>query len=154
MKCVHAKKKISQYVDDALRPDEKKDFESHIRSCTSCGEILEETRTIHRLFASARKFSAPYGFAGRVLANVEEKEGARLRSLRPRALFLRAAQVALALVVMTTGIISGNLLLAENGDHMGQRAVRKTFSLDLFQAAPPDSMGGIYATLMRPSHER
>jgi hypothetical protein len=55
---------------------------------------------------------------------------------------------------MTTGIISGNLLLAENGDHMGQRAVRKTFSLDLFQAAPPDSMGGIYATLMRPSHER
>lgn len=155
MKCLHAKRKISQFMDDALRPDEKKDFESHIRSCTSCREVLEKTQTIHRLVASARKFPAPYGFAGRVLANVEEKEGSRLwRFFSTRAFFVRAAQVALALVVMTTGIISGNLLLAESADRMGQTAVRETFSLDLFQAAPPDSMGGIYATLMRQSHER
>lgn len=146
---------ISQYVDDELSPDEKKDFDSHIQSCASCRERLEETRALHQLFASAQRFPAPYGFATRVLANLEEKEGSRLRSLVPiRPFFLRAAQVTFALVVMTMGIISGNLLLAERTDIIGQRAVQETFSLDLFQATPPDSIGGIYNTLMRPSHER
>ena len=117
MKCRHARKMISQYVDDALSPDEKKDFDSHIRSCASCREGLEETRALHRLFASAERFPAPYGFATRVLANLEEKEGSRLRSLSGfRPFFLRAAQVAFALVVMTIGIISGNLLLPERTD--------------------------------------
>jgi hypothetical protein len=155
MKCRHARKKISQYIDEDLTPDEKKDFDSHIQGCASCREELEETRALHKRFASAERFAAPYGFATRVLANLEEKEGSRLRSfLGFRPLFLRAAQVALALVIMTFGIISGNLLLAERTDHVGQTAVQETFSLDLFQATPPGSVGGIYNTLMRPTHER
>jgi predicted anti-sigma-YlaC factor YlaD len=146
MKCRHARKMISQYIDEELSPDEKKDFESHIQSCASCKEELEETRALHQLFASAKRFAAPYGFATRVLANLEEKER--------RPFLLRTAQVAFALVIMTIGIISGNLLLAERADHIGQTAVQETFSLDLFQATPPGSIGGIYDTLMRPSHER
>ncbi len=155
MKCTHARKMISQHMDDELSPDEKKDVDSHIQSCASCREGLEEIRALHGLFASAERFPAPYGFATRVLANLEEKEGSRFRrlfSIRP--LFLRVAQVAMVLVVMTVGITSGNLLLAERTDLIGQTAVQETFSLDLFQAMPPDSIGGIYNTLMRPSHEK
>jgi anti-sigma factor RsiW len=155
MKCRHVRELISQYVDGELSLDEKKDFDSHIQSCASCREELEETRALHQLFASAERFPAPYGFATRVLANLEESEGLRLRSLLSiRPLFLRAAQVAFALVVMTVGVISGNLLLAERPNPIGQTAVQETFSLDLFQATPPDSIGGIYNTLVRPSHER
>jgi anti-sigma factor RsiW len=150
----HVRKMISRYLDDELNPDEKKDFDAHIRSCASCREELEETRALHRLFASARRFPAPYGFSTRVLANLDEKEGSRVRGLLGfRPLFLRAAQVAFALVVIAIGIISGNLLLAEKTDHIGQTAVQETFSLDLFQATPPDSIGGIYNTLMRSYHE-
>jgi anti-sigma factor RsiW len=145
---------ISQYMDDELSLDEKKAFDSHIRSCASCREGLEETRALHQLFASAQRFPAPYGFTTRVLANLEEKEGSRLRGPLPfRPFFLRAAQVAFALVVMAVGIISGNLLLAKGADHIGQTAVQEAFSLDLFQATPPDSIGGIYNALMRPRHE-
>ena len=155
MKCKHAKKIISQYIDDALSPDEKKGFDSHIRSCASCSEALEETQALRRLFASAQRFPAPYGFSTRVLQNLDEKEGSQVRGFFGfRPLFLRAAQVAFALVVMTIGIISGNLLLAERTEPIGQTAVQETFSLDLFQATPPDSIGGIYNTLMRPGHER
>ncbi len=155
MKCTHVRKMISQYMDDELDPDEKKDFDSHIQSCASCREGLEETRALHRLFASAERFPAPYGFATRVLANLEDKEGSRLRSLVSISpFFLRTAQVAFALVVMTIGITSGNLLLAERTDPIGQKAVQESFSLDLFQATPPDSIGGIYNKLMRPGHER
>jgi anti-sigma factor RsiW len=155
MKCRHARKRISQYIDEELTPDEKKDFESHIRSCASCKEELEETHALHHLFASAKRFAAPYGFATRVLANLDEEEGSRVRGLLGfRPFFFRTAQVAFALVVMTIGVISGNLLLAERTDHIGQTEVQETFSLDLFQATPPGSVGGIYVTLMGASNER
>jgi anti-sigma factor RsiW len=155
MKCRHARKLISQFIDEELTPDEKKDFDSHIRICASCRDELKETRALHQVFASAQRFPAPYGFATRVLANLEEKESSRVRGLAGfRPLFLRAAQVGFALVVMTIGVISGNLLLAERMDHIGQTAVQEAFSLDLFQATPPDSIGGIYNTLMESSHER
>jgi anti-sigma factor RsiW len=155
MKCTYIRTMVSRYMDDELGLDEKKDFDSHIQSCVSCREGLEETRALRHLFASAQRFHAPYGFTTRVLANLEDKEGSRLRSLLSiRPFFLRTAQVAFALVVMTIGITSGNLLLAERTDPIGQRAVQEIFSLDLFQATPPDSIGGIYNKLMRLGHER
>jgi anti-sigma factor RsiW len=155
MKCRHARKMISRYVDDELTPDERRDFDSHIKGCASCRNELEETGALHELFASARRFPAPYGFSTRVLANLEEKERSRAQGILGfRPFFLRAAQVAFALVVMTVGVISGNLLLPESTDHIGQTAVQETFSLDLFQATPPGSIGGVYDTLMRPSHEK
>jgi len=155
MKCRQAKKTISPYVDGALAPGEKNRFESHIRGCASCREDLEETRDLRRMFDSGRRFSAPYGFTTRVLANLEEKKRSRPLSPLPiKPFFLRAVQVAFALVIMTVGIMSGNLLLIERRAPMGQTAVRETFSLDLFQAAPPDSIGGIYDALMGPHHER
>jgi anti-sigma factor RsiW len=155
MKCRHVKKMISQYVDDELSPSRKRDIESHIRSCGSCRDGLEEAQALRVLFSSAERFPAPYGFATRVLANLDEKEASRTRSLLGfRPLFLRTAQVVLALLVMTIGIISGNLLLPERTNPIGQTAVQQTFSLDLFQATPLDSIGGIYNTLMRSGHEK
>jgi anti-sigma factor RsiW len=158
MRCRHVRKMTSRYVDDELSLDEKKAFDSHIQSCAVCKETLEETRALHRLFVSARRFPAPYGFASRVMANLEERKGLRIRSLfSNKPFFLRAAQVAFALLVMTIGVISGNLLLEERTNPIGQTAqtaVQQTFSLDLFQPMPPDSIGGIYYTLMRPGYER
>lgn len=154
MHCRHIRRMISLHVDDRLDPDEQVSFDLHIRSCAACREILEETQTLRQMFTSAQKFPAPYGFATRVLANLQDIEKSQRRSLLSiRPFFLRAAQVALAFVVMTIGIISGNLLLAERTNPVGQTAVQETFSLDLFQAAPPDSIGGIYYTLIRSNHE-
>jgi anti-sigma factor RsiW len=154
MKCRHAKKMISQYVDDELTPRRKRDFEVHILSCTSCRDALEEARALHMLFSSAERFPAPYGFATRVMANLDGKGASRIPSfLGFRPLIFRAAQVALALVVMAIGIVSGSLLLTERTDRLGQTVVQESFSIDLFQATPPGSIGGIYNTLMRPGYE-
>ena len=154
MKCGHAKKIISRYVDGDLSPVEKKEFDSHLLSCVSCREALKETLALRRTFASARKFTAPYGFSTRVLANLEEAEGfaeRRFGVIRP--LFLRTAQVAVALAVMVLGLFSGNQLLEERTPPPVQTAVQQTFSLDLFQPTPPGSIGGIYVNLMRANHE-
>jgi hypothetical protein len=145
MKCKHTKKMVSLYVDDALGLDEKEAFDLHLQGCARCREELEEARVVHQMFAGARRFSAPHGFATRVMANLETEERAWLPSvwgLRP--FFLRSAEVAIAVVVMAVGILSGNLLLEEKIPPHRQATVQETFSLDLFQAAPPDSIAGIY----------
>jgi len=155
MRCGRARKMISQHLDGELGLAESKAFDTHIQGCPSCRQALEETRAFQQMFASAQRFPAPYGFATRVLANLEEKEGSRLRSLLSvRPFLLRAAQAAFAVVVMTLGIISGNLLLAERTVHIEPAAVQEVFSLDLFQAAPPDSVGGIYMRLAGVADEK
>ena len=139
MKCRYVKRMISRYVDGELNPDEKKDFDSHIQDCAACTEELEEILATHRLFASAERFPAPVGFSTRVLANLEEEENLRFRFLIAiKPFFMRTAQVTFALVVITVGILSGNLLLAERTQAVEQTVVvRQAFSLDLFQADAP-----------------
>jgi len=155
MECTRMRPIISPYMDDELSPDEKEAFLSHIRYCAACRKELEETRALHQLFASAARFAAPYGFAARVLANLEEREASGLRKLLYTRPFLaRAAEVAFALAVMTVGIVSGNLLVSDINYPSGQTTVQEAFALDLFQATPPDSIGGVYVTLMGAGHER
>jgi anti-sigma factor RsiW len=145
MKCKSASRLISQYIDDELGPDEKATFLLHIQGCAACKERIEEIRSVHQMFAAAARFSAPHGFATRVMANLETEERAwlpRVWGLRP--FFLRSAEVAIAVVVMAVGIFSGTLLLEEKMPPHRQPTVRETFSLDLFQAAPRDSIAGVY----------
>jgi anti-sigma factor RsiW len=136
---------ISPYMDDRLDPDERGSFDFHIRSCAACRKILEETRALHQMFASARRFPAPYGFATRVLGNIEDMESSRLRRFPGfKSFFLRSAEVAFALAIITIGLVSGSLLLEDRMPVHRQVTLQDSFSLDLFQATPPDSIGGIY----------
>jgi len=163
MKCSQIRKMFSPYMDNELAPDELKLFTSHIQECPACKEELEETQNMHQLFACAERFEAPFGFATRVMAHLEEIEEAGLfsrlwRLLTSRPLFLRTVEVAFALVIMLIGVMSGNMLV---GDRMSgnvtsetQAAVRETFSLDLLQATPRDSIGGVYATLVEGADEK
>ena len=48
MRCLRVKKIMSRHTDGALNPDEKKDFDAHIRSCKSCREVLEEMQFIQQ----------------------------------------------------------------------------------------------------------
>src|SRR5271157_614687 len=157
MKCSQITKMISRYVDDDLGPEEKRLFELHIQDCSGCRHELEEVRAVHELFASAERFPAPYGFTTRVMANLEAKEPSwlwQLFTLRP--FFLRAVEVAFALIIMIIGVFSGNLLVADrtSGRQAVQATVQESFSLDLFQATPPDSVGGAYVRLMGAGDER
>jgi anti-sigma factor RsiW len=158
MKCSRIRNMISPYVDEELTPDEKKAFASHVQSCPACREELEEVQSLHRLFASAERFEAPYGFETRVMAYLGEiKEGGILSRLRNlvagRPLFLRTMEVAFALVVMLIGVISGNLLMADRTPER-QPTLQESFSLDLFQATPPDSLGGVYVRLAGGTDEK
>ena len=157
MKCSQIRTMISQYVDDELSADEKKLFSFHIQNCPACKEELEETQSVHQLFASAERFPAPYGFTTRVMANLEAKEPSWLWQLFTfRPFVLRTVEVAFALIIMIIGAFSGNMLVGDRASErqVVQTTVQESFSLDLFQATPPDSVGGAYVRLMGAGDER
>ncbi len=150
MKCSQIRRMVSRYVDDELKPEDRKAFLSHIQSCDTCRKELEETQQVMQILASAERFEAPYAFAERVMARIGETEELRSSWLRRmfagQLLFVRAAQVAFALVVILIGLVSGNILTGA-GPAERQQAIQDTFSLDLFQATPPGSIGGVYVSL-------
>ncbi len=158
MKCSQIRKMISPYVDNELTPDELKVFTSHIQGCPACKEELEEMQSVHQLFVSAERFEAPFGFATRVMAHLDETEEGGLfsrfrRLLTSQPVFLRTVEVAFALVIVLVGVMSGNMLVADRAPGT-QPTIQETFSLDLFQATPPDSIGGIYVSLMGTTNEK
>jgi anti-sigma factor RsiW len=155
MQCSGIRELISSSIDDQLGPDEKEAFSFHLRSCPGCREALEEVQSVHELFASAERFSAPYGFATRVMASLEAKEPSRWSAfftLRP--FVLRTMEVAFALMVVITGMFFGPLLVADRGLSHRPVTIQESFSLDLFQAAPSDSIGSVYLTLAEATDEK
>jgi hypothetical protein len=156
MKCRQMREMTSRHMDRRLDPDEQVLFDLHIRSCAACRKVLEDNLIVHESFASAEKFAAPYGFAARVMANLKEKE-------RPSGLwgfpafhplFLRMVEVAFALIVVFIGLISGSALVAERPVPRREASIQQSFSLDVFEAAPPDSIAGIYFNMTRAGDER
>ena len=155
MKCSRIRKMISPFVDDELSPDQAKEIISHIQGCPACKEVLEETKSIHQLFGPAERFAAPYGFAMRVMAQIEgnEKRAPFWGFFTLQPTFLRAIEVAFALVVIFIGMVSGNLLVTGRTP-VKITTVQESFSLDLFRATPPDSIGGVFVTLAEATDER
>jgi len=155
MRCAKIRKQISSYIDDQMGSDEKKAFSGHLRNCPDCREALKEVHAVHELFTSAEKFSAPYGFTTRVMANLTAEEPSRWWALfTRRPLVLRALEVSFALIVFLTGLHLGNRLTADKGPPAEQATIQQFFSLDLFQATPSDSVGGVYVALAEANHEK
>jgi anti-sigma factor RsiW len=155
MQCSGIKELISSYIDDQLGPGEKEDFSFHLRSCPGCREALEEAQAVHELFASAGRFSAPYGFTTRVMARLMTEEPSPWWAVfTGRPLVLRAMEWGFALVVIVSGLLLGNLLVPERVPPQRPVTIQESFSLDLFQAAPSDSIGSIYLTLAEATDEK
>ena len=156
MRCGQTRKMMSGYIDDELTLSDKEAFLLHVGKCEKCGKELEETQAVHLLFTNAERTPAPYGFTARVMANLEpefmpEKSIWDLFTLQP--FLIRAASVVLVLVVMAFGIVAGNHLVPDRTIDKEQASIKETFALDVFQATPPDSIGGIYAGIMEANNE-
>jgi hypothetical protein len=150
MKCQKVRKMVSQYMDEELSPDDRKSFDLHIDGCPFCSQELEEHMAVHNLFATSERFEMPLGFSTKVLAHLQGTEETWLarswRLLTARPLFLRTVEVAFALAIVLIGMFSGGLLVPDRRPER-QATIEELFSLDLFRATPPGSIGGVYVSL-------
>jgi anti-sigma factor RsiW len=150
MRCTKAKKLISSYLDGELSKSERDVFESHIKQCEPCSKEFEALRDMHAMFARTERFNAPYGFSTRVMANLA---GAQSKKRLFIPLFTKCGEALLIAVVVILGIASGDVLVKDIVPQNGQN-VAAIFSLDAFDAASRDSVGGAYLAMMEGKNEK
>ena len=147
MECPVVKNMLSEFIDDELVQN-RRNVDLHLGECAACRMEVEELRAVHGLFASAERFPAPYGFSTRVMANLEETRESIWGRLFARPVFVKAIEVAFAIIIVVIGLVSGNLLTAQRPpEAMTSAEVRQSFALDAFEAAPSGSIGGVYVSM-------
>jgi anti-sigma factor RsiW len=150
MKCSKAHKLISPYIDGELMERDVKPLEEHIKGCHKCRAEFEESNELHNLFANADKFKAPYGFHARVMASVSTSKTGRLFWVSiPR----RLAEAVMVLVLIAAGIVSGTFLVRGLLRVQTRDAVA-SLHLDVFESAPPDTLGGAYLAMTEVRNEK
>jgi anti-sigma factor RsiW len=149
MKCSRSKL-VSPYVDGELEAEDKARFEKHAEGCPECGAMIEKLQQVRSLFSHAEGYQAPYGFKARVMAKTREA-GARRPVWRP--LFVGFAEVAVVLAMIFVGSVSGRFLVNTVLDQQAGDFA-SSFSLDLFEPAPPDSLGGVYLAMTEANNEK
>lgn len=145
-------KLISAYLDNELGSGEKTAFEAHVQGCASCSHALEEMRSLRVAFASAERHPAPYGFATRVMARTAEFEKKKATPWHV-PLFVRFAEAAVLLVVITVGILAGRVM-TNSAPATTTTNVASSLFCDMFDATPPDSLGGAYLAMTEVRNEK
>lgn len=150
MKCAHARKEMSAYLDGELGDTDRRRMAMHLEACELCRTEYAGLQRVHSLLAQAERHVARPVLAWRVAAATRSREAIRAPFF-PVAMRL-AAQAAALSAVMVIGVASGDFLA---GGSAHARAVNpaRMLSLDLFAAAPPDSPGGVYLALTEAGHE-
>jgi anti-sigma factor RsiW len=150
MNCSKAHKLISPYIDGQLTELEMRTLDDHMNVCHMCRAELGEGKELHNLFANADNFNAPYGFRTRVMANITS---GKIRGFSRFPVFVRLAEAVVVVVVIAFGMLSGSLMIKGYPQDKARDAIA-WLSLDVFDSAPPDSLGGVYLAMTEVRNEK
>jgi hypothetical protein len=73
LNCKHVWSYISDYIDNSVDPELRREIELHLEHCEICSAILDSTRNILYLTADARTFAIPIGFSERLHARLSSE---------------------------------------------------------------------------------
>lgn len=144
-------KLISAYLDKELGLGEKTAFEAHLQGCDRCSYALEELQSLRAAFSTTKRYQAPYGFATRVMARTAALDKKKSPWFVP--FFIRFAEAAVLLIVITVGILAGRVM-TNASSALKTTNIASSLSLDLFDAAPPGTLGGAYLAMTEVSNEK
>lgn len=142
---------ISAYLDEELQRSDKAELESHLQGCAECGAVLKDLRSLRAAFANAERHQAPYGFKTRVMARTAAPGAKRSPWFVP--VLTGFAEAAVLLMVITVGILAGRIM-TDSSPAAPATNIASSLSLDLFDAAPPGSLGGVYLAMTEAGNEQ
>jgi len=146
MNCAKTHGLISLNLDGELSPREQAALAAHLCGCRACR--VAEAGLRRQLLAGLPRLAAPAGFSARVMGNLAPVPARGLWWLR---LLAGVAEVAVLSAIILTGMLSGADLAARLSP---EKTVAATLALDLFDPAPPDSLGGVYLTMTEVRDEK
>lgn len=150
MKCLRTEH-ISAYLDNALEEKERASVEAHLKGCARCAGALSDMQSLQRAFSATERFKAPYGFATRVVARTAELDRKKAPWFVPT--FAKFAEAAVLVLVISLGIAAGTFI-TKGLPSQRATSLASSMSLDLFDAAPPDSLGGAYLAMTEANDEK
>ena len=76
LNCRDVWKEISNYIEDEVSAQLRKELEAHFAQCRHCTAVLDGTHNVIVLMADERAFSVPAGYSERLTARLRlEIEG-------------------------------------------------------------------------------
>ena len=150
MNCSYTHILISPYIDGELQEQDMRRLENHMKVCSKCRAEFEESKELHNLFANVDRLKTPYGFHTRVMANISLGK-TKARSRIP--VFAGLAEGFAIMAVIVLGIFSGTQLTRGFMPDKAKEVV-VSFSLDVFDPAPPGSLGGVYLAMTEVRNEK
>lgn len=150
MRCSKTKL-TSPYIDNELSEKDRRLFEAHMAACPECSAKIQAFEKTRGLFLHAERYPAPYGFTTRVMARAAAQKKTKWSRFFP--VVARLAEVAVVLVMISVGVLAGRFVM---NSVMNQRMgnIASALSLDVFEPAPPDSVGGAYLAMTEAGHEK
>lgn len=108
MRCIKAKKLISEYIDEELNSGQKVDLEKHLSTCQDCQKLLQD---LHKIKDSTQDLPAPPSTQipwGKIQARLEKESQPRLVPLKPHRnwLSMPSAVAAVALLLVVIGALT------------------------------------------------
>ena len=73
--CKHVWPYLSDFIDDTVTLEERRDIELHLEHCEVCSAILDSLHNILVLTADDRVFRLPIGYGERLHARIAEELG-------------------------------------------------------------------------------
>jgi predicted anti-sigma-YlaC factor YlaD len=64
--CQHVLKELSNYIDNSVDPELRRQIEDHLRMCHRCSIVLDTTRKIIRIYADENVLEVPVGYSERL----------------------------------------------------------------------------------------
>jgi hypothetical protein len=132
MQCKEIRKRLSEYLDDALSRQERADVEQHLRQCENCRRRLTELEGVVGLLHSLPREDAPHDLAVRILEKSAEND---LNRPLGAGLWHRIAGVA-AMVAVVIGVV---LVLANPQQKMYEDLLQESVQKEV--GASPKSVG-------------
>jgi hypothetical protein len=71
--CKHVWPYLSEFIDDSVSPEVRRDIELHLEHCEICSAILDSLHNILVLTADDRVFHIPVGYSDRLHARIEQE---------------------------------------------------------------------------------
>lgn len=72
LKCKNVWEHISEYLDQQLTPEVRREIEEHLENCEVCSAILDSTRNVLVLTADNRTYELPVGYSKRLHDRLEK----------------------------------------------------------------------------------
>jgi len=144
MKCSKVRKKLSAFLDNELKEQERKKIREHLKICPLCARELKELSLAWGVVKELEDVkSSPY-----LWNNILRKISQPI-FIRKRTFHILAPIAATVILIggILTGILIGRIFYSERIP-LTQRENTEFLYLNTFDDFPPDSIGGIYTTLV------